>query len=74
MFWQRRGDKAARVGQWKWIESAKGNGLYDLASDLGETRDLSQEKPEELARMKARFAAWRAEMDASEPRGPFRDY
>jgi arylsulfatase A-like enzyme len=74
MFWQRRGDKAARVGQWKWIESAKGNGLYDLASDLGETKDLSKERPEELARMKARFAAWRAEMDAAEPRGPFRDY
>jgi arylsulfatase A-like enzyme len=74
MFWQRRGDKAARVGQWKWIESAKGGGLYDLASDLGETRDLAAEKPAELARVKARFAAWRAEMDASEPRGPFRDY
>jgi len=74
MFWQRRGDKAARVGQWKWIESTRGGGLYDLASDLGETRDLSEEKPEELARVKARFADWRAEMDAAEPRGPFRDY
>jgi arylsulfatase A-like enzyme len=74
MFWQRRADKAVRIGQWKWIESAKGGGLYDLASDLGETRDLSRERPEELARVKARWAAWRAEMDASEPRGPFRDY
>ena len=74
MFWQRRGDRAARVGQWKWIESTRGGGLYDLASDLGETKDLSEEKPEELARVKARFADWRAEMDAAEPRGPFRDY
>lgn len=74
MFWQRRSDKAARVGQWKWVESAKGGGLFDLASDLGETRDLSKEKLEELARVKARFAAWRAEMYASEPRGPFQDY
>jgi hypothetical protein len=24
--------------------------------------------------VKARFAQWRAEMDAAEPRGPFRNY
>jgi arylsulfatase A-like enzyme len=74
MFWQRRGDRAARVGQWKWSESARGGGLYDLTADLGETKDLSRDRPEELARVKARWAAWRAAMDAAEPRGPFRDY
>jgi arylsulfatase A-like enzyme len=75
MFWQRRGDKAARFGQnWKWLESAKGNGLYDLGTDLGEKHDLSAEKPEIAKMMQERFAAWRAEMDATEPRGPFRDY
>ncbi len=74
MFWQRRGDRAARVGQWKWLESAKGAGLYDLATDIGETKDLSAEKPDILARVKGRFDAWRREMDAAEPRGPFRDY
>jgi arylsulfatase A-like enzyme len=74
MFWQRRSDKAARVGQWKWVESAKGNGLYDLSADLGETKDLSAEKPEILQMVKDRFAAWRHEMDQTEPRGPFRDY
>lgn len=74
MFWQRRADKAARVGQWKWLESAKGKGLYDLSSDLGETRDLSEEKPEVLQMMREKFAAWRQAMDETEPRGPFRDY
>ena len=74
MFWQHRSDRAARVGQWKWVDSALGGGLFDLASDIGESKDLSKEKPEELARVKARFEAWRAEMDAAEPRGPFRDY
>ncbi len=74
MFWQRRLDKAARVGHWKWLDSAKGKGLYDLSNDIGETKDLSEEKPEVLQMMKARFAAWRKEMDATEPRGPFRDY
>jgi arylsulfatase A-like enzyme len=74
MFWQRRGDVAARVGNWKWLDSARGKGLYDLSTDLGEKHDLSKEKPDVLAMVKARFAAWRKEMDASEPRGPFRDY
>ncbi len=74
MFWQRRADKAARVGNWKWCESAKGGGLFDLASDLGEKKDLSKEKPDVLAKVKGRWDAWRKEMDASEPRGPFRDY
>lgn len=74
MFWERRGDHAARVGRYKWLESAKGTGLFDLENDLGETRDLSQENPEVLARVRARFAAWKKEMEAAEPRGPFRDY
>jgi arylsulfatase A-like enzyme len=74
MFWQRRGDKAARVGNWKWIEAEKGSGLFDLAADLGESHDLSNEKPDIAAKLKGRFDAWRAEMDAAEPRGPFRDY
>ena len=74
MFWQRRGDKAARVGNWKWSESVKGGGLFDLSTDLSETKDLSKEHPEVLAKLKGRWEAWRKEMDATEPRGPFRDY
>jgi hypothetical protein len=62
------------VGNWKWVESAKGGGLFDLSSDPGEKRDLSAEKTEVLKMVKDRWAAWKREMDASEPRGPFRDY
>ncbi len=74
MYWQRRDDKAARVGHWKWVESTRGSGLFNLASDVGEKNDLSKSHPEKLAELKARFQAWRAEMDAAEPRGPFRDF
>lgn len=74
MFWERRTDRAARIGHWKWVESAKGGGLFDLATDLGEKSDLSSQRPEVVAQMKAKFSAWKKEMDASEPRGPFRDY
>ena len=74
MYWQRRADKAARVGNWKWVESAKGNGLFDLSQDIGEKHDLSQTHPEKLKELKTRFADWKKEMADAAPRGPFRDY
>jgi arylsulfatase A-like enzyme len=74
MFWEFRGQKAARVGHYKWIESERANGLYDLAGDLGEKNDLSAATPEVAAELRTRWLAWRKEMDAAEPRGPFRDY
>jgi len=74
MFWQRRSDRAARLGQYKWVDSAKGSGLFDLSTDLGEKHDLSRQQPDVLARLKQHWEQWRTQMDASEPRGPFRDY
>ncbi|MBL69475.1 MAG: N-acetylgalactosamine-6-sulfatase [Verrucomicrobiales bacterium] len=74
MFWQRRLDKGARVGHWKWVESSRGNGLFDLRTDLAEKKDLSQTKPEILKMLKARFALWQKQMKNAEPRGPFRDF
>ena len=74
MFWQRRGDRAARVGNYKWVESSRGSGLFDLSSDIGEQHDLSNEKPEVLSMVKSRFAAWEKRMTEAEPRGPFRNF
>jgi arylsulfatase A-like enzyme len=74
MFWERRTDRAARVGPYKWVDSERGGGLFDLSKDVGEKHDLSTERPEMLNRVKARFAAWTKAMNAAEPHGPFRDY
>ena len=74
MFWQRRGDRAARVGPYKWVDSKRGKGLFDLSKDIAERHDLSKDRPELLARLQARFAAWREEMDTCEPRRPFKDF
>ena len=74
MFWQRRGDKAARVGNWKWVKSSRGSGLFDLSKDVSEQNDLSIEKPDVLRMVKSRFAAWEKLMAEAEPRGPFRDF
>jgi arylsulfatase A-like enzyme len=74
MFWQWRGERAARAGNWKWVEDGKGGGLFDLSADPAEARDLLKDRPEMASKVKDRFEAWRREMEAAEPRGPFRDY
>ena len=74
-FWQQKSNKAARMGRWKWVEVKGGEGgLFDLAADLGETQDLSTERPDVLKDIRERWAGWRKAMDEAEPRGPFRDY
>ena len=74
MFWQRRLDKGARVGDWKWVESSRGNGLFNLKNDMAEKQDLSRKHPEKLQELQQAFARWQQQMKAAEPRGPFRDF
>mgnify|MGYP001379530833 CR=1 FL=1 len=74
MFWQRRNDVGARVGDWKWVDSSRGSGLFNLKTDVGEKQDLSATHPGKLAELKQHFAHWKKQMDAAEPRGPFRDF
>ncbi|MCB1062753.1 MAG: sulfatase-like hydrolase/transferase [Verrucomicrobiae bacterium] len=76
MFWKRRDQRAARVGDWKWVDMGAGaGGLFDLSQDIGETNDLSKEKPDILKMVKDKYNAWYQEtMIDAEPRGPFKDY
>ena len=75
MFWKRRNLRAARVGNWKWVDMAdKGGGLFDLSQDIGEKNDLSAAKPEILEMVKKRYENWLLAMEKAEPRGPFRDF
>ena len=74
MFWQRQGDKAARVGNFKWVESARGSGLFDLSKDIAEKNDLSAKNPDILNDLKQHFVAWKKNMKKAPPRGPFKDF
>ncbi len=74
MFWQRRNRCAARVGHWKWVRNAQGTFLFDLSRDPGEQHNLAKTQPRKAAQLQARFEAWQKQMQAAEPRGPFRDY
>lgn len=74
MFWEWRGTRAARVGDYKWVEIDDTGGLFDLSKDIGEHHDLSEEKPDVLTTIKNRWREWKREMDNADPRGPFQDY
>ncbi|MEW4529335.1 sulfatase-like hydrolase/transferase [Maioricimonas sp. JC845] len=74
MFWKRRQKEAARVGDWKWVRNESGEFLFNLADDVAEKKNLIDERPEVAGRMRDHFRHWQAEMDAAEPRGPFRDF
>ncbi|QDU73600.1 Arylsulfatase [Bremerella volcania] len=74
MFWQRRDEVAVRLGDWKWIDSKKAKGLYYLPDDIGEENDLSEKHPDKVLTLKRRLTEWQQEMEAAEPRRPFRDF
>ncbi|MCP5110027.1 MAG: sulfatase-like hydrolase/transferase [bacterium] len=74
MFWDFRQERAARVGQWKWVESRRGSGLFDLSEDIGEQQDLSKQMPDVLRRVKEKYGQWDQRMEAADPRGPYRDF
>lgn len=68
LFWEaeRRGKKpgawAVRQGDWKLI-SGKDLELYNLASDMGETRNLIAEEPEIAAKLNALHQQWKASVE-----------
>ncbi|MDZ4851080.1 MAG: arylsulfatase [Pirellulaceae bacterium] len=55
LYWEITGKTAVRMGNWKAIQP-KANApweLYDLATDLSETKDLSKAKPDILAKLQS---------------------
>jgi arylsulfatase A-like enzyme len=60
-FFQFRNHAALRQGDWKIVREKPTLPwqLFDLKSDLGESKNLAKEQPEQLEKLKATFAAWR---------------
>jgi hypothetical protein len=77
-----------RTRQWLYIETLHPGvypydepcWLHDVIADPHETRDLAPERPEEVERMRALYAQWRAQqtgpdnLEAIAPEGPFAYY
>lgn len=58
-----------RYGDWKLHEYFEDGGLelYNLAEDIGESNNLTEEKPEKAAELLAMLRAWREEIGAPVP-------
>jgi arylsulfatase A-like enzyme len=69
---QRRRQKALRSGNWKYLQTDDGESLFDLAADVGETRDRKADRPDVFAQLTAKYAAWEREVLAPLPLDPAR--
>ncbi|MCX6855161.1 MAG: sulfatase-like hydrolase/transferase, partial [Verrucomicrobia bacterium] len=62
LFWRSQGPQglhAMRQGDWKLVHLPGGKPeLYNLATDIGETKNLGTEKPEIVAQLTAAIAEW----------------
>ncbi|MGB3585872.1 MAG: sulfatase-like hydrolase/transferase, partial [Tunicatimonas sp.] len=74
IYWELRGDQAARVGEWKWLKNREGEYLFNLEEDIKEENDLSTAQPGKLKMMREKFVNWQKEMEDAEPRGPFKNF
>lgn len=63
LFWRAGYTRAVRSGSLKLLvdDLAKAHALFDLATDPGETRDLSATRPDDVARLRAQLDGWNAE-------------
>ncbi len=59
LFWEHEGNRAVRLGDWKLVA---GHGerwqLYNIAEDRMEMVDMSSQRPEKLAELKALYEDW----------------
>jgi arylsulfatase A-like enzyme len=60
--WRSGQNYAVRKGDWKLVKMRNETGLFDLASDIGESKDLKAEKPGVLNEMKKVYEKWNSQM------------
>ncbi|MEO7649083.1 MAG: hypothetical protein ABIZ80_01325 [Bryobacteraceae bacterium] len=73
LFWRAGGGPryAAREGRYKLVKNDEGKPqLYDLETDIGETKDLAAAQPALYDRLQSAYAAWNREMIAPVFPGP----
>ena len=66
LFWAYRRSRAVREGPWKLLVRNTKASLYNLEHDLGETQDLSEERPEIVGRLQSALAAWEQDVGLSD--------
>lgn len=62
LFWSNGPNRAMRMGNWKLVQSHDHVWLFDLGTDLGEKKNLSQSHPEVVKKMQRELDLWQAQM------------
>ncbi len=68
LFWSNGPNIAVRQGNWKLVKSYDNTWLFDLASDIGESKNLAEAKPETVEQLEQAYQEWRSQM--SKPAWP----
>jgi arylsulfatase A-like enzyme len=66
LYWRFHAKQAIRAGDWKLIkEQRQGRWeLYNLADDIGESKDLAEKMPEKVKELERAWQAWNAQLQA----------
>jgi arylsulfatase A-like enzyme len=64
LYWRFGQQMAVRVGDWKLVKHNQGKAreLYNLAQDIGESKDLAAANPDKLKELAAVWDRWNAEL------------
>jgi arylsulfatase A-like enzyme len=64
LYWRmnHRGQRAMRVGDWKYLRVDGNDYLFNVVQDARERANLAKQEPERLEAMKAKWETWHATM------------
>ncbi len=65
LFWRMGAQKAVRRGKWKLLVDSNGEKLYDLAADMGETKDRLSEEPAVAEELRMALKKWEEDIPPS---------
>ncbi|MDG1893439.1 MAG: sulfatase-like hydrolase/transferase [Fuerstiella sp.] len=64
LFWRMGSSKAVRKGSWKLcVQAKRPPELYNLATDVGERKNLADRRPEVLSNLKTALAEWELDVE-----------
>jgi len=62
LFWRTGQNHAVRKGNWKLVTMGGQTGLYNLVSDISESKDIKAEKPDVAEELEKAFEQWNSQM------------
>jgi len=71
LFWRAGSERAVRDGDWKFFQDGKRIELYNLRDDLGEQRNLANDRAEIVAALAAAWQRWEDDVNDRNPKQTF---